>query len=401
LQREAHLPLRLFVKGCQPSKEAQHKITLSGATVTRLAQLFPEFIPEGSAASPSALGLQSLLTTGGDGRRVTIVAAKNTNRLRVQSDDLAMLSMVVECLLRRVSGAIATDDEMRKEPPKARLILSGVPAVNELLRVFQIHHELRKELKLLETELETTTGQMRLFERRFVVKLQERSLRALDGTLMLLKRNHSAVAKVCQQLKSMRQKVKLSQINTTAVLHLFGLCYSHSANVPGGKYLECLRSLLTSTVIDSTEQSYEEMLLPVVRFLEQTGPLRKLTSTAGSGGGEVDALDEATLYGTIGESTDPSVCHDLLQRHLVRVLGRANDRLTNAAKASGSGSGRNSVDFEDQPLPEAHNEEEGEEEDEPQRKDAEGGDFPGSPSLKIGSSVSEWVNYEQISDLPI
>uniref|UniRef100_A0AAG5D5E9 Uncharacterized protein n=1 Tax=Anopheles atroparvus TaxID=41427 RepID=A0AAG5D5E9_ANOAO len=150
LQREAHLPLRLFVKGCQPSKEAQHKITLSGATVTGLAQLFPEFIPEGSAASPSALGLQSLLTTGGDGRRVTIVAAKNTNRLRVQSDDLAMLSMVVECLLRRVSGAIATDDEMRKEPPKARLILSGVPAVNELLRVFQIHHELRKELKLLE-----------------------------------------------------------------------------------------------------------------------------------------------------------------------------------------------------------------------------------------------------------
>lgn len=62
---------------------------------------------------------------------------------------------------------------------------------------------------LFQTDLEIATGQMRLFERRFVVKLQERSLRALDGILMLLKRNHTAVAKVCLQIKTMRQKLKL------------------------------------------------------------------------------------------------------------------------------------------------------------------------------------------------
>ncbi|XP_058121716.1 protein PTHB1 [Anopheles ziemanni] len=400
LQRDAQLPLRLFVKGCQPSKEAQHKVTLSlaggtGSAVGTLGHHFPEFLSEGTSGGPSALGLQSL--TVGDGRRVTIVAAKNTNRFRVQSDDLALLCLGLDCLVRRLSegGGVV-------RPPK--VILGGVPSVNELLKVFQTHHELRKELKRLETELETTTGQMRLFERRFVVKLQERSLRALDGTLMLLKRNHSAVAKACQQLKSARQQVKLSQIHMTAVLHLFGLCYSHSANVPGGgKYLECLRGLLTSTVIDSTEQSYEEMLLPVVRFLDQTGPLRKSTSTPGPSGdndGVIDdALDEATLYGTVGE-TDPTVCHDLLRRHLVRVLGRVNDRMASGAKAA-PGSGRNSVDFEDESLPEAHNEDGEEEEENEGEQDKAAEPIPGSPSLKIGSSVSEWVNYEKVSDLPM
>ncbi|XP_049542801.1 protein PTHB1-like [Anopheles darlingi] len=370
LQRLVALPLQLFVKSCPASKEAKHKITLTASSNavaaaggTGLNALFPEFCT--SEGSQTALGLQSLV----DGRRVTIVAAKNTNRFRIQSDELTLLPLVFECLLKRFNPEPA-------KTPKGRpgITVNNVPPVSELANHFRIHHDLRRELKHLETELEIATSQMRLFERRFVVKLQDRSLRALDGVLLLLKRNHSHVAKLCQMLKTMRQAVKLSQIHLGAVLQLFSLCYCHSAlGTSGGvKYLEYLRGLLSSTVIDSTEQSYEQMLLPVARFLEQTGPLRNVLD--GTEGSE-PTFDEPYLLETetVDETTRAAQHHKLFEKYLHRVLERVNGNLATASKAivgNSSGSGRNSVDFEDQPLPEAPNEDGDEEETE--RSEQEG-----------------------------
>ncbi|XP_050093992.1 protein PTHB1 [Anopheles aquasalis] len=400
LQRTVSLPLQLFVKACPASKEANHKITLTAsssalaAVGTGLNPLFPEFCnPEGG--SQTALGLQSLV----DGRRVTIVAAKNTNRFRIQSDELALLPLVLECLLKRLNPEPGRTPKGR--PP---ITVNIVPPVSELANHFRIHHDLRRELKHLETELEIATGQMRLFERRFVVKLQDRSLRALDGVLLLLKRNHSHVAKLCQMLKTMRQAVKLSQIHLGAVLHLFSLCYCHSAlGTSGGtKYLECLRGLLSSTVIDSTEQSYEQMLLPVVRFLEQTGPLRNVLD--GTEGSE-PTFDEPYLLdtGTVDENTRAAQHHQLFEKYLHRMLDRVNGQLATASKAtlgSSSGSGRNSVDFEDQPLPEAANEDDDEEEAERSEQEGTQSDHGAADGAGNPLMASEWVNYEKLSDLP-
>lgn len=76
LQKASILPLEMFVKPTQASKEAAHKVTLtSHGSDESLANLFPEFISDGN---PHALGLLSLIS----GTKVTIVAAKNTNRYR-------------------------------------------------------------------------------------------------------------------------------------------------------------------------------------------------------------------------------------------------------------------------------------------------------------------------------
>ncbi|XP_053665222.1 protein PTHB1 [Anopheles marshallii] len=397
LQKEILLPLKLFLKPCQPSKEAQYKLTLSVVSSTPqnnavggLGQLFPEFTSDGSSTT-SALGLQPI--GAGDGRRVTIVAAKNTNRFRIQSDELGIIALVLECLIGRLQGERDSESDGSYRKDACKVAISGVPSISGLLRSLQTHCEIRKAVKQLEQELEITTGQMRLFERRFVVKLQERSLRALDGILMLLKRNHSSVAKVCLQLKTARHKMKLAQIDLAAILHLFHLCYTHTANAPSGaKHLDHLTGLLRHSVIDSTEQCYEEMLLPVVRFLDQTGPLKNTSE-------QQDTFDDAFFYTAKQNErgdVDVTIHSELLQKQLQRLLGRVNDRFVTTAKVSGSGSGRNSVDFEDQPLPEAHNEET-EEEDEDNRIDNRAdSDFP-----KLGSNASEWVNYEKMSDLPL
>ncbi|XP_050073758.1 protein PTHB1 [Anopheles maculipalpis] len=394
VQKAILLPLKLLLKPCQASKEAQHKLTLSVVTAQQnhLGQLFPEFSSDGSSAS--AIGVQPI--GGGDGRKVTIVAAKNTNRFRIQSDDLGMIALVLECLIERLQGReivgqpAELDGVSRRESSKVLVTINGIPSISGLMRALQMHCELRKAVKQLETELEVTTGQMRLFERRFVVKLQERSLRALDGILMLLKRNHSSVAKVCQQLKLMRQRMKLAQIELAAILRLFHLCYTHTANAPSTKHFDHLTGLLMHSVIDSTEQSYEEMLLPVVRFLDQTGPLKNTSE-------QQDTFDEAFFYNAKQNEradVDVTIHSELLQNQLQRFLGRVNDRFGSTVKPSGSGSGRNSVDFEDQPLPEAHNEDAEDEEEEANRID-------GSEFAKLGSTASEWVNYEKMSDLPL
>lgn len=76
LQRCVILPLEMFVKSTQASKEASHKVTLTVHDSNEgLANLFPEFFSEGS---PHALGLLSTIT----GSKGTIVAAKNSNRYR-------------------------------------------------------------------------------------------------------------------------------------------------------------------------------------------------------------------------------------------------------------------------------------------------------------------------------
>uniref|UniRef100_A0A182NK21 PTHB1 N-terminal domain-containing protein n=1 Tax=Anopheles dirus TaxID=7168 RepID=A0A182NK21_9DIPT len=416
VQRAALLPLKLFVRPCPASKEAAHKVTLSvnpapGSIGGGLGQLFPEFTTDG--ANTSALGLQAVVA-GDDGCRVTIVAAKSTNRFRIQSDELAYLAIVLECLVERLKGqqaGRASEPEAigKTESPTEKVTVNGIPSVNGLLRSLQTHCELRKQLKQLETELEITTGQMRLFERRFVVKLQERSLRALDGILMLLKRNHASVAKVCQQLTVMRRKMKLAQIELAAILHLFRICYTHAANAPtSGKYMECLGALLTPSVVDSAEQSYEEILLPVVRFLEHTGPLRNPSEQT------VDiTVDEAYLYaakqtGDPGSVVDITIHSGLAQKQLACILGRVNDRVvaTGPRTSGGGGSGRNSVDIDDQPLPEAHNED-AEEDDEAEvaanrddKNDGRHQDWESGVG-QLGSTASEWVNYEKLSDLPL
>lgn len=76
LQRCVTLPLEMFVKATQASKEASHKVTLTVHDSNEgLANLFPEFLSEGSL---HALGLLSTITRS----KATIVAAKNSNRYR-------------------------------------------------------------------------------------------------------------------------------------------------------------------------------------------------------------------------------------------------------------------------------------------------------------------------------
>ncbi|XP_062550917.1 protein PTHB1 [Armigeres subalbatus] len=336
LQKTACLPLAMFVKPTQASKEASHKVTLTSNDYDEgLVNLFPEFISEGS---PHALGLLSLIS----GSKITIVAAKNTNRYRVQSEDLLGIPLIVLSLIERINR--------RSAKKSNRVYISSSPPVEGLLEEIDRHYNLRLQHTRIAEELEVRTGQMRLFERRFVVKLQERSLRALDGIVMLLKRNHTGIAKTCSELKEVQLQLRLSQIRLSALFNLFEACFVYS-DIPT-KYLDTVRHIFIAPVFDCSEHCWEELVHPMVQWLSQNGPLR---STPG-----ISSFDEKYIF-----ATDEKFHFEQFKKQLAALIDRIGEKR--------SKTGRTSVDFEEE-LEELVNEQE---------------------------ASSEWVSYEKQSDMPL
>ncbi|XP_055538517.1 protein PTHB1 isoform X2 [Wyeomyia smithii] len=274
IQRSTILPLELFVKTVPASKEALHKVTLSlHNTSDGLSTLFPEFISTGST---HALGLQSLVT----GSKVTVVAAKNTSRFRVQSEDLLAIPLIVTSIAERINTT-------NKDFSKRMLSVSSNPPIEEILEAVEKHHQLRRTLQKLSHELEICTDQMRLFERRFVVKLQERALRALDGILMLLKQNHSEIANICNATKTIEHEIKISQIQLSGLLKLLEVSFIYSEMPP--KYYDLISNVLSAPVFDSSHLGWEQMMQPVMKFLAQTGPFRAIEG--------ISSFDEKFIFG--------------------------------------------------------------------------------------------------------
>ncbi|XP_001659313.2 protein PTHB1 [Aedes aegypti] len=344
LQKYSVLPLEMFVKPTQASKEATHKVTLtSHGSEESLANLFPEFISEGT---PHALGLLSLIS----GTKVTIVAAKNTNRYRVQSEDILGIPLMVFSLIERISRRSNCNTNQDGKNSPLKVSISSSPPIEALLEEVDKHYNLRQQFSKITDELEIRAGQMRLFERRFVVKLQQRSLRALDGILMLLKKNHNGIAKTYNELKEIQLQLRLSQIHLSALLNLCEACFIYS-DIPS-KYLETVRSIFVTPVFDCSDHCWEEMMHPMVKFLSQNGPLR---ATSG-----ISSFDEKYVF-----TTDETFHFEQFKRQLSTLFARIGEKR--------SKTGRSSADFEEE-LEELADE---------------------------NASTSDWVSYEKQSDMPL
>ncbi|XP_055613146.1 protein PTHB1 [Uranotaenia lowii] len=343
-QKSSSLPMKMFVKTSQASKEGSHKVTLTVHDANEgLQRLFPEFMSEGS---PHALGLTSLLT----GSKVTIVAAKNTNRYRVQSEDLYSIPIVVNSLVERI---IQINPESSRDSKKQTLkvSISSYPPVDDLLGAIDEHYQLREKLKKKSNELEIQTGQMRLFQRRFVVKLQERSIRALDGVLMLLKKNHMEISKTCNQMKAVQNEIKISQIKLTGLLSLFEASFVHSDIAL--KYLETVKSIFARPVFDCTDQGWEDVAQSMVKFLSQSGPFRTASG--------ISSFDEKFIF-----TLDESFQLDAFKKQFATLLARIGEKR--------SKSGRSSADFEEELEADEGNDE-------------------------TTATKSEWISYEKPSDM--
>lgn len=115
----------------------------------------------------------------------------------------------------------------------------------------------------------------------------------------------------------------------SALLSLMEACFVYS-DIPA-KYLDTVKSLFTTPAFDSTDQSWEEMTLPAVRFLSQNGPL-KVGGTASS---SISSFDEKFIF-----SVEDAFKLDPFKKQLVALCARIGEKR--------SKTGRSSADFEEE-----------------------------------------------------
>lgn len=100
IEKKISLPLEMFYKQVQPLKEGSAvKLTFSVDNVSSVPSLAALLSPDFSIDVAQAIGLRATYTPDAI---VTIVAAKNSNRFRVQSNELAPLAVIVNILLNRL-----------------------------------------------------------------------------------------------------------------------------------------------------------------------------------------------------------------------------------------------------------------------------------------------------------
>jgi len=149
----------MFYRVCQPQKAAGIKLTYSITSrhvTPKLATFFGEFLEEQSDSH--ALGLQ-LLCPGLEKQSeiITVVAAKNSNRLRIQSDYVETFAMILERIVERTlqldssAGLIKMD---KKKPKRGvlnrcveRLMAAPFLPAQPILHRIDVHHETQQSIR--------------------------------------------------------------------------------------------------------------------------------------------------------------------------------------------------------------------------------------------------------------
>uniref|UniRef100_A0A1B0DQ92 PTHB1 N-terminal domain-containing protein n=1 Tax=Phlebotomus papatasi TaxID=29031 RepID=A0A1B0DQ92_PHLPP len=128
-EKSIFLPIGLVYKNCLPQKEAKYKIVIETDNVGKggIAGLFNEMQFEASAQAIAFKSMYSGIST-------TIVAAKNSNRYRIQSDSLESMSAILSLFLSRLQVSL------EKLKSALRVVKSGI-SVRSTAKSFGINHQ--------------------------------------------------------------------------------------------------------------------------------------------------------------------------------------------------------------------------------------------------------------------
>lgn len=271
LEKIVYLPAALILKPFPPQKDGLVKITFSVENgISELCKIFPEFLYD---SGTQAIGLKSIYSDS----ITTIVAAKNSNRFRVQSDEISSISLILSIFFNRFKKQRAASsierNENKSEDSNPKVTTSANLPVEQILDRVEKHFNIREELKNILVDLESKCGQMRLVERRLIVKIQDRQPGALGGISVLLKNTHSDLMKTTQRLKEIRRNLNKSQMELSCTLALIKNVVENFNINP--KTIEGFLSALVYPVNDWIDQSWEEITAPALDMLNHNGPLRK------------------------------------------------------------------------------------------------------------------------------
>ncbi|KAH8372070.1 hypothetical protein KR093_009978 [Drosophila rubida] len=316
LQQSAYLPLSMFYRSCQPQKAAGIKLTYtitSKHVPPKLNTFFREFLEPDSEAH--ALGLQ-LLCPGLEklSEVITVVAAKNSTRLRIQSDHVETFAMILE---RIVETTLQLDSaagllKMHKKKPKRgvrnrcveRIIAAPFIPIQPILHRADVHHETQQNIRKQTEQLEVLWQQFKSLQR----ELQEQSESEPKETLtMQIEANYDHLILEGDKLVEIRrdEQRQRGDLNCAVALAKWII---YALNLEE-RVVNVVSSVLSVPVEDWTELSWEESMAPGIDMLHHFGPLMRSKSTSTHG-----LLD--------GNSTKDTFDYGRFRRHFATLFDR-------------------------------------------------------------------------------
>ncbi|EDV55448.2 protein PTHB1 [Drosophila erecta] len=290
IQQSANLPLSMFYRTCQPQKAAGIKLTYSITSrhvSPKLATFFGEFLEEQS--DTHALGLQ-LLCPGLEKQSevITVVAAKNSNRFRIQSDYVEAFAMILERIVERTlqldnsAGLIKMD---KKKPKRGilnrcveRLMAAPFLPAQPILHRIDVHHDTQLSIRKQTDQLEDLWQQFKTLQRQ----LQEQSeSEPKEALTMQIESNYDQLILEGDKLVEIRRDERKQRCDLNCAVAL-AKWIIHALNLEE-RVVNVVSSVLSVPIEDWTELSWEESMAPGIDMLHHFGPLTRSKSSSTHG----------------------------------------------------------------------------------------------------------------------
>ncbi|XP_014804984.1 PREDICTED: protein PTHB1-like [Calidris pugnax] len=172
------LPLRLVCSPAQPSKAANHKLTIdTNKPPVSFLTIFPDFVdPSSEDDQVNVLGFQFSTSS-----KTTLLASKTSQRYRIQSDQLEDLWLITKELILRL------EEHFKKQNCKDfACTFSGSIPLQEYFELIDRHFELRLNAEKFQELLSERAVQFRAIERRLLTRFKDKTpapLQHLDTLL--------------------------------------------------------------------------------------------------------------------------------------------------------------------------------------------------------------------------
>ncbi|NWI09047.1 PTHB1 protein, partial [Crypturellus soui] len=259
-QCKFRLPLRLICLPTQPSKTANHKLTIdTNKPPVSFLTIFPDFADQSEEDQSNALGFQFLT-----GSKVTLLASKTSQRYRIQSDQLEDLWLITKELTLRL------EEHFKKQNCKDfTCTFSGSIPLQEYFELIDRHFELRLNAEKLKEMLSERAVQFRAIERRLLTRFKDKTpapLQHLDTLLEGTFREVIALADAAEENQAnVFQAFMKLQSATHLVVMLISLWQKLSAD-----QIAVLEATFLPLAQETDDLGWEEAVDAAISYLLRT-----------------------------------------------------------------------------------------------------------------------------------
>lgn len=211
IQCKFRLPLKLICLPGQPSKTANHKLTIdTNKPPVSLPSLFPGFANQSEDDQVNVMGLRFL-----GGSRVTLLASKTSQRYRIQSEQFEDLWLITNELIIRLQ------EYFEKQGIKDfACSFSGSMPFQEYFELIDHHFELRINGEKLEELLSERAVQFRAIQRRLLTRFKDKTPAPLQHLDTLLDGTYKQVIALADAVEENQDSLFQSFTRLRSATHL-------------------------------------------------------------------------------------------------------------------------------------------------------------------------------------